>query len=116
VDIHLLTMFCSNSWIPNEEGNDCPFLFQASIEGWFLKEKRDELNKVWSGLAKFSVTKIVTPPFYAGCIVEVRRPITPLYLHRLPQVGADSSDLQCNKLVNNFKFYSICHSHHHQVV
>jgi hypothetical protein len=52
IDSHLLTIFSCNGWIPNEEGNDCPFLCQASIEGWFPKDKWGELNRVWSGLGQ----------------------------------------------------------------
>jgi hypothetical protein len=52
VDSHLLTIFRLLGWIPNEEGNNCSFLCQASIEGWFPKEKWGELNQVYAGLGQ----------------------------------------------------------------
>jgi hypothetical protein len=52
VDRHLLTIFRSLGWIPNETGNDCAFLCQTSIEGWFPKDQCGELNQVYAGLGQ----------------------------------------------------------------
>jgi hypothetical protein len=63
IDSHFLTIFRSNGWIPNEEGNECPFLCQASIEGWSPKNKWGELNQVWSGLGQIFRDKSVGTVF-----------------------------------------------------
>ena len=52
IDSHLLSIFRSLGWIPNEVGNDCPMLARASIEGWFPKQFWGELNQVYAGLGQ----------------------------------------------------------------
>jgi hypothetical protein len=46
IDSHLLKILRSLAWVPNETGQDCPFVCQASTEGWFPVDK-------WGGLGQF---------------------------------------------------------------
>jgi endonuclease III len=52
IDIHLLAIFRRLRWIANEDGQECAFVAQASIEGWFPKRKWGELNQVYAGLGQ----------------------------------------------------------------
>jgi endonuclease III len=53
IDSHVLKIFRSLGWVPNETGQDCPFVCQASTEGWFPVDKWGELNQVHAGLGQF---------------------------------------------------------------
>jgi endonuclease III len=53
IDSHLLKIFRSLGWVPNEMGQDCPFVCQASTEGWFPTDKWGELNQAHAGLGQF---------------------------------------------------------------
>ena len=52
IDSHLLLIFRSLGWVPDEPGHKCILLARACIEGWFPKEMWGELNHQYAGLGQ----------------------------------------------------------------
>jgi hypothetical protein len=77
IDSHLITISRANGWVPNEEENNCPFLCQASLEGWFPKDQWGELNQVWSGLGQIFRDKSTGPSFLRSSFLKAEDPLHP---------------------------------------
>lgn len=70
-------MFRCLGWICREEGNHGAMLAQASIEGWFPKDKWGELNRVYAGLGQIFRDKLTGHNFLEHAFEKSEDPNCP---------------------------------------